>query len=175
MNLALFYVWEDARVWAYWNHSFDVHLSCLEPTPVCLPGKSHGWKSLVVYSSRGRKESDTTEWFHFHFQLSGAAVLFFSIMNPFWVHSPGGCKGLMGWCPQDPLLTDTAGASFIHVGHSAEDSFNKRETERKSKLLPDPLPADGAMKTEGLRVGWFSVASSQSWKKRESRWSWTSP
>ena len=22
-NLALFYVWEDANVWAHWNHSFD--------------------------------------------------------------------------------------------------------------------------------------------------------
>ena len=27
-NLALFYEWEDARVWAHWNHSFDMHLSC---------------------------------------------------------------------------------------------------------------------------------------------------
>ena len=32
-----------------------------QPTPVLLPGQSHGWKSLVGYSSRGRKESDTTE------------------------------------------------------------------------------------------------------------------
>ena len=24
----LFYVREDAKVWAYWNHSFDMHLSC---------------------------------------------------------------------------------------------------------------------------------------------------
>ena len=28
-NLALFHVWEDARVWAHRNHSFDMHLSCL--------------------------------------------------------------------------------------------------------------------------------------------------
>ena len=26
-----------------------------------LPGKSHGWRSLVDYSPQGRKESDTTE------------------------------------------------------------------------------------------------------------------
>ena len=26
-NLALFHVWEDARVWAHRNHSFDMHLS----------------------------------------------------------------------------------------------------------------------------------------------------
>ena len=29
--------------------------------PVFLPGGSHGQKSLVGYSPRGRKESDTTE------------------------------------------------------------------------------------------------------------------
>ena len=37
-----------------------------QPTPVLLPGKFHGWKSLVDYSSWGRKESDTTEQLHFH-------------------------------------------------------------------------------------------------------------
>ena len=30
-NLALFYVWEDVRDWAYWNHSFHMHLTHLEP------------------------------------------------------------------------------------------------------------------------------------------------
>ena len=34
-------------------------------TPVLLPGKSHGWRSLVGYSPWGRKESDTTERLHF--------------------------------------------------------------------------------------------------------------
>ena len=37
------------------------------PTPVLLPGKSHGQRSLVGYSPWGRKESDTTERLHFHF------------------------------------------------------------------------------------------------------------
>ena len=40
------------------------------PTPVLLPGKSHGRRSLVDYSPWGCKESDTTERFHFHFSLS---------------------------------------------------------------------------------------------------------
>ena len=34
-------------------------------TPVLLPGKFHGWRSLVGYSPWGRKESDTTERLHF--------------------------------------------------------------------------------------------------------------
>ena len=40
------------------------------PTPVLLPGKSHGRRSLVGCSPWGRKESDTTERLHFHFSLS---------------------------------------------------------------------------------------------------------
>ena len=38
-----------------------------QPTPVLLPGKSHGQRSLVGYSPQGRKDSDWTEQFHFHF------------------------------------------------------------------------------------------------------------
>ena len=41
-----------------------------QPTPVLLPGKSHGRRSLVGYSLWGREESDTTERLHFHFSLS---------------------------------------------------------------------------------------------------------
>ena len=40
------------------------------PTPVLLPGESHGRRSLVGCSPWGRKESDKTEWLHFHFSLS---------------------------------------------------------------------------------------------------------
>ena len=38
-----------------------------QPTPIFLSGKSHGWRSLVDYSSWGCKESDITEWLRFHF------------------------------------------------------------------------------------------------------------
>ena len=37
-----------------------------QPTPVLLPGRSHGWRSLVGCSPWGHYESDTTEWLHFH-------------------------------------------------------------------------------------------------------------
>ena len=37
-----------------------------KPTPVLLPGKFHGWRSLVGYSPSGRKESDTTERLYLH-------------------------------------------------------------------------------------------------------------
>ena len=35
-----------------------------------LPGKSHGWRSLVGCSPWGHSESDSTEQLHFHFSLS---------------------------------------------------------------------------------------------------------
>ena len=40
------------------------------PTPVLLPRKSHGRRSLVGCSPWGRWGPDMTEWPHFHFSLS---------------------------------------------------------------------------------------------------------
>ena len=40
------------------------------PTPLLLPPKSHGQRSLVGCSPWGREESDTTERLHFDFSLS---------------------------------------------------------------------------------------------------------
>ena len=40
------------------------------PTPILLPGKSHGWRSLVGCCLWGCTELDTTKRLHFHFSLS---------------------------------------------------------------------------------------------------------
>ena len=58
------------------------------PTPVFLPGKSHGWRSLVGCSPCGREESDTTQRLHFYFSLScvgggnGNPLQCFCLENP---------------------------------------------------------------------------------------------
>ena len=44
--------------------------STWHPTPVLLPGESHGQRNLVGCSPWGCEESDTTERLHFHFSLS---------------------------------------------------------------------------------------------------------
>ena len=44
--------------WALWRRKW-------QPTPVFLPGKSHGLRNLVGYSPWGHKELDTTERLHF--------------------------------------------------------------------------------------------------------------
>ena len=50
---------ENKKVWRQWL-----------PTPVLLPGKSHGRRSLVGCSPWGHKELDMTERLHFDFSLS---------------------------------------------------------------------------------------------------------
>ena len=37
MNLEIFRVWEDARGWVPWNHSFDMHLNYLGPVSCFSP------------------------------------------------------------------------------------------------------------------------------------------
>ena len=49
--------------WYLWRRKW-------QPTPVLLPGKSHGCRSLVGCSPWGSEESDTTECLPFHFSLS---------------------------------------------------------------------------------------------------------
>ena len=41
----------------------------METHPVLLPGKFHGWRSLVGYNPWGRKESDRTERLHFTYTV----------------------------------------------------------------------------------------------------------
>ena len=58
------------------------------PTPVLLPGKSHGRRSLVGCSPWGHEELDTTERLPFHFLLScigegnGNPLQSFCLENP---------------------------------------------------------------------------------------------
>ena len=53
-----------------WRNSNRSQRRRWHPTPVLLPGKSHGRRSLVGCSPWGRKKSDMTERLHFHFSLS---------------------------------------------------------------------------------------------------------
>ena len=68
---------------------FDLSVTAQwHPTPVLLPGKSHGRRSLVGCSPWGHEESDTTERLHFHVSLScigegnGNPLQCFCLENP---------------------------------------------------------------------------------------------
>ena len=65
-------IWECSQLTnsSYQNQSLYLYRLSTQPTPVLLPGKSHGWRSLVGCSPWGHKEWDSTERLHFHFSLS---------------------------------------------------------------------------------------------------------
>ena len=64
----------DCIYWAMGRHFVLLNRkwrrSWWHPTPVLLPGKSHGRRSLVGCGPWGHEESDTTEQLPFHFSLS---------------------------------------------------------------------------------------------------------
>ena len=105
IQLSLHY---QKAVWIYvlpwWLRRLSVCLQCGRPrfdpwvgkipwrrkwqsTPVLLPGKSHGKRSLVGYSPWGRKELDTTEWLY----LKKVLYLFVILINflSFWADGNG--------------------------------------------------------------------------------------
>ena len=72
-----FHIQFSLRTWnpdkSYCYHKTPGNLGLIfsmAPTPVLLPGKSHGQRSLVGCRPWGREESGTTERLHFHFSLS---------------------------------------------------------------------------------------------------------
>ena len=76
-------------------------------TPVLLPGRFHGWRSLVGYSPWGRKELDTTEWHHF---LSFYSSFWRRKWQPTPVFLPGESRGwrvLVGCSPWGCKESDT--------------------------------------------------------------------
>ena len=82
-------------------------------TPVFLPGKSHGQRTLVGYSPWGHKESDTTERLHIHSFIS--SVQSFSCAQRF--ATPMGCSTL-GF----PVYHQLLDLVQIHV-HQVDDAI----------------------------------------------------
>ena len=64
-----------------------------KPTPVFLPGKPHGWRSLVGYRLWGCKELDTTERLHLF------TFLWVSLPFPLMVMCFSSLSGLQGSRP----------------------------------------------------------------------------
>ena len=70
-------------VYIYWRRQWH-------PTPVLLPGKSHGRRRLVGCRPWGLEEQDTTERLHFHFSLSCIGEGNGNPLQRSWLENPRG-------------------------------------------------------------------------------------
>ena len=104
------------------------HLRRWHPTPVLLPGKVHGWRSLVGCSPWGHEESDMTEWLHFDFSLSCTGE--------------GNGNPLQCSCLENPRDGGAWWAAIYGVTQS------QTRLKRLSSILSLPLDSDG------LSLGW---------------------
>ena len=67
---SLLHEFVEALIWPVISLKWSYQRRQWHPTPVLLPGKSHGRRSLEGCSPWGRWGSDTTERLHLHFSLS---------------------------------------------------------------------------------------------------------
>ena len=89
-----------------------------QPTPVFLPGESHGQRSLVGYSPWGFKESDTTQRLTFSFKILkqfGRSPLLVrrasSIWNSIWLRNSSAGDGAADQMGQQ--LSQTQGPRWV--------------------------------------------------------------
>ena len=88
MDLAIFYIWEDARVWPHWNNFFNMHLSRLGTVSCSCAESPQGAPLQVAVVAEGL--------------ASGSP--FASTMSPLGTHCGRGT--VVAWQLQHPLFTD---------------------------------------------------------------------
>ena len=117
------------------------------PTPVLLPGKSHGRRSLVGCSSRGRKELDATERLHIHFSLSCIGE--------------GNGSPLQCSCLENPMDRGAwwAAVHGVAKGQTQLSNFTFMYWRRKWQPTPVFLP--------GESQGWWSLVGCCLWGRTE--------
>ena len=114
------------------------------PTPVLLPGTSHGRRSLVGCSPWGREESDTTERLHFHFSLSctgegnGNPLQCSCLENP----RDGGAwwTAVYGVSQSRTRLKQLSSSSNSSIGSKENFSFNFCDQQRPRTKLSGKKP-----------------------------------
>ena len=124
-----------------------------QPTPVLLPGKSHGWRSLVGYSPWGHKESDTTEWLHFSsWALTDTWVLLEQLLSVIQERKKAEGKAACGAVPVEGS-SDFTGSSG--PGRTLQGSPILRQ--EGSLSCPPPLSHwIKAATRKGRDLGWIS-------------------
>ena len=98
-----------------------------QQTPVLLPGKSYGWRSLMGCSPWGREESDKTEWLHFHAlekeMAAHSSVLAWRIPG---TGEPGGLPSMRSHRVRQDWSDLAAAAAAAALPHSDSSLWKKK-------------------------------------------------
>ena len=133
------------------------------PTPVLLPGKSHGWRGLVGCSPWGRQESDTTEQLHFHFSLSCIGGRNGNPLQCSCLENPRG--GGAWWAAIYGVAQSRTRLKRLSSSSSSSWIIEKARESRKtsiSALLTMPKPL----------IVWMTINYGQFWKRWEYQTTW---
>ena len=137
-----------AKWWRQWHR-----------TPVLLPGKSHGWRSLEGCSPWGRWGSDLTERLHFHFSLScigegnGNPLQCSCLENPrvggaWWAAVSGVAQSRTRLKWLSSSSSSLTLATPCSVAHQAPLSIGFSRQEYWSRL---PFPSPGELPDPGIK------------------------
>ena len=144
------------------------------PTPVLLPGKSHGRRSLVGCSPWGREESDTTEWLHFHYSLSCIGEGNGNPLQCSWPGESQGRRSLVGCCLWGRTESDTTEATWQQQQHDQGMCPIGAHQLPQCALSVTSLQRDsrGRSHTEGVSIWGSSKHLHLNFKTFLKQWSW---
>ena len=115
------------------------------PTPVLLPGKSHGQRSLVGCSPWGHSELDRTERLHLHFSLSCIGEGNCNPLQCSGLENPG--DGGAWWVAVYGVAQSRTRLKRLSSSSSSSFTEGKEATTKKHKTrFPDGVKIIGKVK-----------------------------
>ena len=105
-----------------------------QPSPVFLPGKSHGRQSLVGYCQWGLNELDTTERLHFHFKYPRSSEYLLNFLLKTKTFGYWGFKGTMKRNSTIQIKSDQISHSVV------SNSLRPHESQHARPPCPSPTP-----------------------------------
>ena len=153
-----------------WEDPLEKEMAC---TPVLLPGKSHGWRSLVGGSPWGRTELDTTERLHFHFSLSCIGERNGNLLQCSCLENPR--DGEAWWAAVYGVAQSQTRLKWLSVvlvlAQMAKHLTTMRETQVRPLGWEDPLEKEMAcipVLLPGKSHGRRSMVGYSPWGRKES-------
>ena len=193
----LYWIFSQCILLANWANLTCIPRRQWHPTPVLLPGKSHGQRSLIGCSPWSREES-TSERLHFHFSLSctregnGNRLQFSCLENP---RDGGACWAAVYGVAQSRTRLNRLSSSSSNMypadmrvwdTHLTADKLPTRQNRirERHKIVPGPIGSRNGTNTmvtalAGQRgsiqelINYAVKEGNEQWIPHTSIWEWT--